>query len=159
MAAVNGKRQGKTMHDTWQFQIRITVSEERAGALRADPQSDAYAPLHDVLRRHSASLKCQFDAFADYVAEAEQMGTDAYPLYAWTRQTIENPEKRARYLRSFTAYVNGEQVYRQEIADSLEAALSTLSALDRESGIERVVKYDTNPANNPQPPRGGGGTH
>ncbi|MHB9837401.1 hypothetical protein Q8F57_021450 [Paraburkholderia terrae] len=138
-----------------QFQIRITVSEERAGALRTDPAAQSYPPLQDVLKRHRAELKCQFDAFADYVKEAEEAGTAAYPLYDWTRQTIENPDKKAKYLRSFTAYVEGEQVYARETADSLEAALSPL-ALDGASGIERVFKYDTNPAHNPQPPQSGG---
>ncbi|MBN3763432.1 hypothetical protein [Burkholderia sp. Ac-20365] len=143
------------MQDTWQFQIRITVSDERAAALRADPAAQSYAPLHDVLSQHRATLTCQFDAFAGYVKEAEEVGIAAYPLYEWTRQTIENPEKKAKYLRSFTVYVDGEQIYAKETADSLEAALESL-ALDSASGIERVFKYDTNPANNPQPPRSGG---
>ncbi|MEM5382961.1 hypothetical protein VSR68_05055 [Paraburkholderia phymatum] len=138
------------MDSTWQFQIRITVADDRASALRADPASDSYPPLRDILRRHKASLKCQFDAFADYVKEAEAMGTSAYRLYEWTRQTIENPEKKAKYLRSFTVYVEGEDVYDEDIADSLESALSALPA---DAGIERVFKYDTDPANNPQPPQ------
>ncbi|MPW19654.1 hypothetical protein GCT13_22820 [Paraburkholderia sp. CNPSo 3157] len=138
------------MESTWQFQIRITVADERASALRADPASDSYPPLREILRRHKASLKCQFDAFADYVKEAEAMGTSAYRLYEWTRQTIENPEKKAKYLRSFTVYVEGQEVYDKAIADSLAAALS---ALPSDAGIERVFKYDTNPANNPQPPQ------
>jgi hypothetical protein len=102
-----------------------------------------------VLRRHDASLVCQFDAFAGYVDEAEKLGRDKYPLYQWTRDTIENPEKKAKYLRSFTVYVDGADVYAAQIADSLQ---SGLSALTGELGIERVVKFDTNPENNPQPP-------
>jgi hypothetical protein len=137
------------MENTWQCQLRITVSDERAAALRADPLSKTYAPLHDVLLRHRASLKCQFDAFADYVREAENARPEQYPLYEWTRQTIEDPDKKAKYLRSFTVYVAGDEVYRKDIADAIEAALS---ALVGGGGIERVVKYDTNPANNPQPP-------
>lgn len=143
------------MQDTLQFQIRITVSTERAEALRADPASESYPALRDILREHSAALICQFDAFAGYVAEAEAMGTDAYPLYEWTRQTIADPEKKAKYLCSFTVYVKDEQVYDKDVADSLEAALSALSASDSASGIDRVFRYDTNPANNPQPPRSG----
>lgn len=135
------------------FQIRITVSDERAGALRDDPVAQSCAPLHDVLSPHRAALICQYDAFAGYVKEAEQMGTDAYPLYEWTRQIIENPEKKAKYLRSFTVYVDGEQVYAKDTADSLEAALNSLVAQHPEAGIERVFRYDTNPANNPQPPQ------
>ncbi len=145
------------MQDTWQFQIRITVSDDRASALRAGPEAKSYAPLHDLLNRHNAALVCQFDAFAGYVAEAERAGTQDYPLYEWTRQTIDNPEKKAKYLRSFTVYVDGEQVYARETADSLEAALASLSKQDREAGIDRVFRYDTNPANNPQPPHASGG--
>ncbi|SAL22784.1 hypothetical protein AWB64_01750 [Caballeronia sordidicola] len=136
------------MVDTWLFQIRITASPELAGTVRDDPQRMP-PQLDEVLRRHGATLVCQFDAFAGYVAEAEKSGADKYPLYQWTRDTIENPEKKARYLRSFTAYVNGEDVYARDIADTLQ---SELSALAGTVGIERVVKFDTNPANNPQPP-------
>jgi len=136
------------MSDTWLYQVRINVSSELATTLRDDPQNTS-ASLHDVLRRHDASLMCQYDAFAGYVEEAEKLGRDNYPLYQWTKDTIENPEKKAKYLRSFTVYVDGADVYAAPIADSLQ---SGLLALTDEPGIERVVKIDTNPANNPQPP-------
>jgi hypothetical protein len=137
-----------TKSDAWLFQIRITVSPEAAATLRADPQRMPPA-LRDVLRRHDASLTCQFDAFSDYVIEAERLGPEKYSLYQWTKETIENPEKKARYLQSFTVYVDGEEVYPREIADLLQAELSALAGA---AGIERVVKIDSNPANNPQPP-------
>jgi hypothetical protein len=139
------------MSDTWLFQIRITVSPEAAATLRGNPQSMPPA-LRDVLRRHDASLTCQFDAFANYVNEAERLGPEKYSLYQWTKETIENPEKKARYLRSFTVYVDSEQVYPREIADLLQAELSVLVGT---IGIERVVKIDSNPANSPQPPKRG----
>jgi hypothetical protein len=135
--------------DAWLFQIRITVSPEAAATLRADPHCMPPA-LRDVLRRHDASLTCQFDAFSDYVIEAERLGPEKYSLYQWTKETIENPEKKARYLQSFTVYVDGEEVYPREIADLLQAELSALTGA---AGIERVVKIDSNPANNPQPPK------
>jgi len=141
------------MQTTWQYQIRITVSADRAAELRTDPTSNHYAPLHEILLRHDASLTCQYDAFTGYVEEAEKIGTEAYPLYEWTRQTIADPAKKAKYLRSFTVYVKDEQVYDKDIADSLEAELSALSKTDSTSGINQVFRYDTNPANNPQPPR------
>jgi hypothetical protein len=96
-------------------------------------------------------LKCQFDAFADYVEEAERAGRDRYPLYQWTKDTIGNPEKKAKYLNSFTVYVRGEDVYDRETADWLYARLSAL-AETAGTGIESVRRFDTNPANNPQPP-------
>jgi hypothetical protein len=137
------------MSDTWLFQIRITVSPEAAATLRGDPQCMPPA-LRDLLRRHDASLTCQFDAFSDYVNEAERLGPEKYSLYQWTKETIWNPDKKAKYLRSFTVYVNSNEVYPGEIADLLQAELSALAGA---AGIERVVKIDTNPANNPQPPK------
>ncbi|MGU7771742.1 hypothetical protein ACV229_16420 [Burkholderia sp. MR1-5-21] len=137
------------MGDTWQFQIRIAVTAELAATLRDDPACATRGPLRDLLRAHNASLKCQLDAFTDYLNEAEKFGPEKYPLYEWTRETVANPEKRTRYMRSFTVYVDGEEVYHKEIADLLESKLSSLVGND---GIERVVKYDTNPANSPQPP-------
>ncbi|QIE23907.1 hypothetical protein SBC1_17980 [Caballeronia sp. SBC1] len=134
--------------DTWLFQIRITVSPEAAATLRGDPQRMP-AALRDVLRRHDASLTCQFDAFSAYVNEAERLGPEKYPLYRWTKDTIENPDKKSRYLRSFTVYLDSEEVYPRKIADLLQVELSALADA---AGIERVVKFDSNPANNPQPP-------
>ena len=89
------------------------------------------------------------DAFAEYVAAAEEHGVENYPLYQWTKATIENPAKKEKYLRSFTVYVDDREVYAKEIADSLEADLQPLAT----SGlITRISKYDTNPTNNPQSP-------
>ena len=135
---------------TWQFQLRITVSPELANDLRTDPAGASHAALRNVLGKHNATLKCQFDAFADYVNEAEKQGLENYPLYQWTRQTIENPEKKAKYLQSFTVYVNGEEIYGKEITDVLQAELTALISDD---GINSVARFDTNPADNPQPPR------
>ncbi|CAN7666126.1 hypothetical protein LJR230_005056 [Trinickia sp. LjRoot230] len=137
------------MRDPWQFQVRITVSQNIAQALREQTADAGDGALQRILREHGASLVCQYDAFADYVTQAEQAGPEHYPLYRWTKNTIDDPQKKAKYLRSFTVYVNGEQIYEKAIADSLQAQLS---ALVGQHGIEAVNKFDTNPANNPQPP-------
>lgn len=138
------------MESTLQFQLRITVASGMADALRADPTYASHAALRDVLLRHNATLKCQFDAFADYVSEAEKRGTENDPLYQWTRDTIENPQKKAKYLQSFTVYVNGAEIYDKRIADEMEIDLLKLVS---EDGIESVARFDTNPANSPQPPK------
>lgn len=137
------------MKNTWKFQLRISVATELAAALRGDPSCEAHQPLHDVLRRHRASMMCQFDAFAEYVNEAQRLGPENYPLYQWTKETIENPAKQAKYLETFTVYVEDEAIYDKEVADSLH---SELSALVDDSGIKSIARFDTNPANNPQPP-------
>ena len=136
------------MGEQWDYQLRIDLADELAALARRDPGNTAIGPLSDVLARHHATMKCQFDAFADYVAEAEKQGTEGYPLYAWTKATIENPEKKAKYLRSFTVYVDGKAVYAKPLADGLELELKPLVG----GMIARLSKHDTNPANNPQVP-------
>jgi hypothetical protein len=140
---------GSTMSSQWQYQVRIYLSDEFAEMARRDPGSPAIGPLRDILAKHHATMKCQFDAFADYVAEAEKHGTENYPLYEWTKATIENPAKKEKYIKSFTLYVDGNEVYAKEIANALESDLQPLvgGAL-----ITRMSKHDTNPTNNPQPP-------
>lgn len=137
------------MDKQWEYQVRIYLGDELAGVARRDPGNPAIKPLADILTKHHATMKCQFDAFADYVAEAEKRGTKEYPLYAWTKATIEDPEKLAKYVKSFTLYVDGNEVYAKPLADALESDLQPL--VDGKQ-ITRLSKHDTNPANNPQPP-------
>jgi hypothetical protein len=134
----------------WQYQVRLDLNDPAAAELAPRKPSDpALAPLTEILAKHRAQLKSQFDAFAEYVAAAEQHGVENFPLYAWTKATIENPAKQEKYMKSFTLYVENHEVYAKEIADALEADLQPLAS----SGlITRLSKYDTNPANNPQPP-------
>ncbi|MCZ6859088.1 MAG: hypothetical protein O7I42_02195 [Alphaproteobacteria bacterium] len=137
------------MSHQWQYQLRITLGDEFAELARRDPDDPTFEPLAEVLGKHRATLKCQFDAFADYVAEAEKHGTEGHPLYEWTKATIENPAKKAKYLNSFTLYVDGYEVYAKETADVLELDLQPLVCGEM---VTRMSKHDTNPANNPQPP-------
>jgi hypothetical protein len=137
------------MSPQWKYQIRIYLDGEVAEAARIDPGSQDLKWLTSVLAKHHAKLRCQFDLFAEYVAEAERVGTKDYPLYEWTKATIEDPVKKAKYVESFSLYVDDQEVYAKEIADALETDLMPLvdSAL-----IKRLSKHDSNPANNPQPP-------
>jgi hypothetical protein len=137
------------MSSQWKYQVRIDLADEAADMARRDPDNPALAPLPDILRRHGATMKSQYDAFAGYVAEAERQGVERYPLYQWTKDTIENPAKQAKYLKSFTLYVGGDEVYAKDKADALEAELQPLVGGGL---VTRLAKHDTNPANNPQPP-------
>ena len=114
------------MTDPWKYQLRIDLQGEAAQAARRDPAGPALQPLAAILTRHHAQLKSQYDAFADYVAEAERQGVENYPLYQWTKDTIAQPAKRQKYQRSFTLYVDGDEVYPSDIADALEADLRPL---------------------------------
>jgi len=138
------------MGEEWKFQLRVTLEPEMAEIARRAPDDSALGPLPAILKRHGAALNCQHDAFAGYVAEAEANNVDDYPLYAWTKATIENPIKEAKYIKSFTLYAGGEEVYAKAIADALRADIEPLVG---GPVIVTLNVHDTNPANNPQPPK------
>ena len=137
------------MAEEWQYQLRLYLDDALSAAARGAGDHPALAPLSEVLGKHQAALKCQYDAFADYVSAAEREGRENYPLYAWTKATIEDPAKKAKYLKAFTLYVGGDEVYAKDKAEALEAELEPLVDGER---ILRLSKHDTNPANNPQMP-------
>jgi hypothetical protein len=83
------------------------------------------------------------------VAEAEKNDEQDYPLYKWTRATIDDPVKAAKHKKIVTFYVGGEEVYPRAAAEALEADLQKLVGVGL---VEKIAKYDSNPANNPQPP-------
>lgn len=137
------------MDNQLQYQIRIYLNDHFAEIARRNPGDPALKPLADVLARHSTAMKSVFDAFSDYVTEAEKHGVEKFPLYKWTKAAIEDPAKKAKHTKVFTLYVNGEEVYAKNLADALEADLHPLVG----GGIvTRLTKHDTNPANNPQMP-------
>jgi len=138
------------MSDDLKSQLRLTLNDEFAQVARNNPDDPSLSTLTDILNRHDAVLKCQFDAFADYVKEAEAGGRENFHLYEWTKKTIEDPAKKEKYLKSFTLYVGGEEVYEKDKADALEAELKPLLGGPI---VAKMFRYDTDPAHNPQPPR------
>ena len=133
----------------WRQQLRLDLPDDLAGRARVDPEDALLAPLPEILRRHDARLCCQFDAFVGYVAEARAHGGQGYPLLAWTEVTLNDPAKREKFLRSFSIHVRGQETYPAAVA---EALLAELRPLEGAGPILRIARYDTNPANNPQPP-------
>lgn len=133
----------------WRYQVRIDLEDGAAEAARRDQRDPSLGPLPAILERHRAVAKCQYDAFAEFVAGAERAGEQDSSLYRWTKATIEDPAKQAKFLKSFTLYVEGAEVYAKERADALEAELRPLVGGGL---VTRLNKYDTNPANNPQAP-------
>ena len=96
-------------------------------------------------------MKCQFDAFADYVSEAEANGIENFDLYEWTKKTIDNPAKKSKYTKCSRFIFRVEtEVYEKDKADALEAELEHLVG---EVPSLAKYKYDSDPAHNPQPPR------
>jgi hypothetical protein len=138
------------MSEDLKYQLRLTLNDEFAPVARNTPEDARVAPVTSILRKHDAVMKCQHDAFAGYVREAEANGVEKYPLYEWTKATVDDPVKEAKYTKSFTLYVGGDEVYAKDKADALEAALQPLVGGPI---VAKMFRYDTNPANSPQPPR------
>ncbi len=133
----------------WQYQLRVDLADDAAAAAQAGADHPGLRSLRRILAAHDAELICQYDAFAGYCAEAEARGVEHYPLYAWTKAVIDDPAKKAKYLKSFSIHVGGAEVYARESADALEAALAPLVGA---GVVTRLAKHDTDPANSPQTP-------
>ena len=84
------------------------------------------------------------------MAEAEKAGPETFPLYKWTKATLDDPAMRAKHIKAFALRIDGQEVYGKTAADALEADLQPLVGGDV---VTRMSKHDTNPANNlPIPP-------
>ena len=137
------------MNNDWLYQVRVYFSLNFVNLYNSNKSSDLKTKLLQILQKNDADLLSQYDGFMGYVLEAEKNGIDNYPLYQWTKDSLENSGKTEKYLTSYTIYVNNEEVYSKEEADNLEKDLKLI--IDKVS-ILRISKHDTNPANNPQPP-------
>ena len=136
-------------HDELKYQLRIQMPDAFAHSARSGTVVAELQPLWDVLEKHDAQLVCQFDAFAGFCERLERSGEIENAMYKWTKATIDDPDKKAKYVKIFTIYVAGEEVYDAAAADSLERDMQQFVG---GTVIETMSRYDTNPANNPQPP-------
>ena len=134
----------------WLYQIRIKVTNELSEVLRSAADLSKVRELHVIAQKNGTRMVCTFDAFLKYCEEAELNGKEGYLLYDWTKQTISNPKKVSKHLKSFAFYKGNDQVYDQVLADTLFEDLEPLLKLGK---IEELKKIDSNPKNNPQPPR------
>ena len=136
------------MSEQWQHQLRVYLSDELAEVARSSLDDPALKPLREVLNRHDAALVSQLDAFENYVAD-ERAGPENFPLYKWTKATVDDPAKRAKHAKAFALRISGDEVYAKAAADALEADVQPLVGGEL---VTRMTRHDTNPANNLQVP-------
>ena len=134
----------------WLYQIRIKVSDKLSEDLRGMHELELSQAINRIANENGSRIVCTFDAFAEYCEEAEKNGIEHYELYHWTKSTIENPEKKSKHLKSFAFYEGDNQVYNEELAVSIK---QSLEELDSGNDIIEINLIDSNPANNPQPPK------
>ena len=134
----------------WLYQIRIKVSDKLSEDLRGMHELELSQAINRIANENGSRIICTFDAFAEYCEEAEKNGIEHYELYHWTKSTIENPEKKSKHLKSFAFYEGDNQVYNKKLAVSIQ---QSLKRLDSGNDILEINLIDSNPANNPQPPK------
>jgi len=137
------------MNNKWLYQVRIYFSTDFTNQYKSDTFSDLKNKLLKILKDNNAELLSQYDGFMGYVLDAEKNGKDNYPLYQWTKDSLENNAKTEKFHNSYTVYINNEDVYSKEKADKIS---DNLEKIKDEILIIRITKHDTNPENNPQPP-------
>ena len=131
------------------YQVRLDVTEDIAQEVRNKNYYKLNKYIDAILLKVDAELICQFDAFNNFVIDCEKENNTNNALYKWTKDTIENSLKKKKYLKSFTVYVNGKQLYKKKTADYLESEIKKLN----EKRILKISKYNSDPKNNPQPPK------
>jgi hypothetical protein len=133
----------------WEYQIRVNLADAFAAAAKANPVDAALKPLTDVLAKYSATMKNQFDAFADFCKDAEARNDTDTDMYRWTKATVDTPGKEQQYATRFTIYADGgREVHSKTIADALEADLQPLMG----TLLTKISKIESDPAKNPQAP-------
>ena len=97
------------------YQLRIDFDEKAAKDLLGSKIINSCEELSSVLEEENAKLICQYEAFSLFVKECEQNNLTSTPLYKWTKDTIENKDKKIKYMKSFTIYVNSQQLYKKSL--------------------------------------------
>lgn len=131
------------------YQLRVDVNKLFAQSIREKGVTTKHPKLHKILKKHNAIMVCQYDAFKNFVNECEKNEDTNFPLYKWTKDVIQQKEKKEKYKKSFTIYVDNEQLYKKDEADLLEKDLNSICC----PNLVKIHRYDSNPANNPQPPK------
>ena len=134
----------------WLYQVRITLNQSFADDLRSGSSLDLSKEINKIARNHKTRPVCTLDGFLDYVKEAEKNDIEEYPLYHWTKSVVDDPQKKIKHSKSFAFYFGDEQIYEKQRAQSL---YKDLLELNNENKIEEIKIIDSNPRNNPQPPK------
>ena len=134
----------------WLYQVRLNLSEELSNALRENQATTRADQLRTIASNYNMNIVCTLDAFQEYCNEAEENGIENYLLYEWTKEVINDPVKQQKHSKSFALYKGLEQVYEKKIAIRV---YQKIDEIKDELDILEVRLIDSNPANNPQPPK------
>jgi hypothetical protein len=137
------------------YQVRFNLDDELAIAVRGGVALPVLQILNDILEANNAELICQLDAFEDFCKKNGHLATKArfegdadglLPLFLWTDACLREPEKREKYGKNFTVYIDGEMLYSGPTAKKLLHRLESLPFL------QGLRVHNDNPADNPPIP-------
>ena len=122
-----------TDHGEILYQIRLNVSDNFT-------DNDV---LNKLLESNNASLMCQYDAFVFFVRECENKNETDNSLYKWTKDTIKDEDKKAKYQKIHSVYVDKKQVCKEDIADKIieEITNLNLSTIRIRNKVITVAQY------------------
>ena len=138
------------MKNEWLYQVRIKLPQDLADDLRNYSKLDISKEIIKIAKKYQTRPVCTLDGFLDYVKEAEKNDIKDYPLYHWTKSVVQDPDKQIKHSKSFAFYFGDEQIYEKKRAVSL---YNDLVQFNNENNIEEIKMIDSNPENNPQPPK------
>ena len=76
------------------YQIRLDITENIAQEVRNKNYNKLNDDIGSILLKVNGELICQFDAFSNFVLECEKDNNTNNALYKWTKDTIEDDEKK-----------------------------------------------------------------
>ena len=138
------------------FSNTISSNLANAGATTGDPET-VYKPLKPEFKtQYSENVKKNGIStvnvsFVD-AKEVSKVPFSTTSLPEVTKSVVEDPQKQKKHSKSFAFYLGDEQIYEKNRAESL---YNDLSKLNNDNKIEEIKIIDSNPRNNPQPPKNG----
>ena len=94
---------------------------------------------------HNGSLKNALKL----VDIASKAGADYVKFQLTNSNLISKIAPKAKYQKIHSVYVDKKQVYKEDIADKIIEEIKNLNL----STIQSIDKFDTQPKNNPKPPK------
>ena len=81
--------------------IRLDLNKEAADELINKKTIKDCENLLKLVKKESAELVCQYQAFKLFTEDCEKKNLTHMPLYKWTKDTISNDVKKKKYMKSF----------------------------------------------------------
>jgi hypothetical protein len=97
------------MSDDLKFQLRLTLTDQCAERAKARATGPLPYPIDGHPEAAPSGVEMPVRCFRGLRPRSRSERCTNYPLYQWTKETIEDPAKEAKYAKSFTLCVDGSE--------------------------------------------------